>query len=179
MSRAIVGRIFWKEIRVQRAFWFWILLLGAFVQFVPRLLGRDWYMSALSSQWFLSVNIVVSCFSGLDGAPFRLKRILRLDEHERRVALRLDRLAWHLKHVLPAHGDEFARGVHARNQPNLSRRVRYRRLSDGESESALADIATHLCTHGMYHRGQIAAQAARVGLKCPPTDFIAFSRLAP
>jgi hypothetical protein len=61
MSRAIVGRIFWKEIRVQRAFWFWILLLGAFVQFVPRLLGRDWYMSALSSQWFLSVNIVVSC----------------------------------------------------------------------------------------------------------------------
>ncbi len=61
MSRAIVGRIFWKEIRVQRAFWFWILLLGAFIQFVPRLLGRDWYMSALSAQWFLSVNVVVSC----------------------------------------------------------------------------------------------------------------------
>src|SRR6202044_3036526 len=61
MSRAIVGRIIWKEIRVQRAFWFWILLLGAFIQFVPRLLGRDWYSSGLSSQWFLSVNLVVSC----------------------------------------------------------------------------------------------------------------------
>jgi len=61
---------------------------------------------------------------------------------------------------------------------DLSRRVRYRRQSDGESESSLADIATHLCMHGTYHRGQIAAQAARVGLKCPTTDFIAFSRLA-
>ncbi len=59
---------------------------------------------------------------------------------------------------------------------DLSRRIRYRRLSDGESESTLADIATHLCTHGVYHRGQIAAQAARAGLKCPPTDFIVFSR---
>ena len=61
MSRAMVGRIFWKETRVQRAFWYWILLLGAFIQFVPMLLGRNWYMSAPSAQWFLSVNVVVSC----------------------------------------------------------------------------------------------------------------------
>ncbi len=36
-------------------------MLGAFIQFVPMLLGRNWYMSALSAQWFLSVNVVVSC----------------------------------------------------------------------------------------------------------------------
>ena len=59
---------------------------------------------------------------------------------------------------------------------DLSRKFRYRRLT-GESESILEDIATHVCTHGVYHRGQIAAQAARVGLHCPPTDFIVFSRL--
>ena len=60
---------------------------------------------------------------------------------------------------------------------DLSRNFRFRRFSGEESESNLGDIAIHVCTHGVYHRGQIAAQAARVGLKCPPTDFIVFSRL--
>jgi uncharacterized damage-inducible protein DinB len=59
---------------------------------------------------------------------------------------------------------------------DLSRRVRYWRQTDGESESVVSDIAVHVCTHAIYHRGQIAVQAARAGLKCPPTDFILFSR---
>ena len=62
-------------------------------------------------------------------------------------------------------------------QSDLSRRVRYRRQTDGESESTVSDILTHVCMHAMYHRGQIAAQAARAGLKPVPTDFIVFSRL--
>lgn len=62
-------------------------------------------------------------------------------------------------------------------QTDLSRVVRYRRLNDVESESSLGDIATHVCTHGVYHRGQIAAQATRKGWHCPPSDFIVFARL--
>ncbi len=60
---------------------------------------------------------------------------------------------------------------------DLSRKIRYRLLDGTDTESLASDMATHICTHGVYHRGQIAAQAARVGLKCPPTDFIMFSRL--
>ena len=55
--------------------------------------------------------------------------------------------------------------------------VRYTRFGGESCESVVSDIATHVCTHAVYHRGQIAAQAARAGLKCPPTDFIVFSRL--
>ena len=62
---------------------------------------------------------------------------------------------------------------------DISRIVRYRRLNDVESESIVSDIATHVCTHGVYHRGQIAARAATLGLHCPPTDFIVFARLTP
>ena len=62
---------------------------------------------------------------------------------------------------------------------DISRRVRYRRLNDVESESIVSDIAMHVCTHGVYHRGQIAARAASLGLRCPPTDFIVFARLTP
>src|SRR4051812_34802553 len=62
---------------------------------------------------------------------------------------------------------------------DVSRKVRYRRLGGEESESVVADMATHVCTHGVYHRGQIAAQAERLGLHVPSTDFIVFSRLFP
>ena len=64
-------------------------------------------------------------------------------------------------------------------QSDLSRRVRFTRFAGEESESIVSDIATHVCTHGVYHRGQIAAQAARLGLHAPPTDFIVYSRLFP
>lgn len=60
---------------------------------------------------------------------------------------------------------------------DFSKVVRYHRFGGEASESVIADIATHVCTHAVYHRGQIAGQAARVGLKPVPTDFIVFSRL--
>ena len=60
---------------------------------------------------------------------------------------------------------------------DLSRTVRYFRFGGEACESVVADIVTHVCMHAQYHRGQIAAQAARVGLKPIPTDFIVFSRL--
>jgi hypothetical protein len=61
MSQAIVGRIFWKEIRVQRAFWAWILALGAFIQILPLLFGQAYYRSAVDYHFFNAVNIVVAC----------------------------------------------------------------------------------------------------------------------
>jgi hypothetical protein len=61
MSQLIVGRIFWKELRVQRAFWAWILGLGAFIQLAPTLLGQAYYRSAIEIHWFDSVNILMAC----------------------------------------------------------------------------------------------------------------------
>jgi hypothetical protein len=61
MSQAIVGRIFWKELRVQRAFWAWILGLGVFIQLLPVFLGRGYYHSAVDAHWFYSVNVVIAC----------------------------------------------------------------------------------------------------------------------
>ena len=80
--------------------------------------------------------------------------------------------AGELKPLSEANNEEWRKVL----RMDLSRTFRYRRQT-GESESTLADIATHVCTHGVYHRGQVAAQAARIGLHCPPTDFIVFSRL--
>jgi hypothetical protein len=61
MSQAIVGRIFWKELRVQRAFWAWILGLGAVIQFLPVLLGREYYQYAVHANVFQSIDVVMAC----------------------------------------------------------------------------------------------------------------------
>lgn len=65
--------------------------------------------------------------------------------------------------------------------PSLAAQVfRYNRLDGTPMESTGADIITHVCMHGMYHRAQIAAYAARTGLtKLPTTDFIAWAREYP
>ncbi len=63
---------------------------------------------------------------------------------------------------------------------DVSRVLRYDRFDGTPMESTAADVLTHVCTHGMYHRGQIASHAARVGSpKAPVTDFIAFTKLFP
>ncbi|HET6326350.1 MAG TPA: hypothetical protein VFG04_16875 [Planctomycetaceae bacterium] len=61
MSQAIVGRIFWKELRVQRAFWVWILALGVSIQLAPLFFGLAYYRSLFQFHWFSSVNIVMAC----------------------------------------------------------------------------------------------------------------------
>jgi uncharacterized damage-inducible protein DinB len=60
----------------------------------------------------------------------------------------------------------------------LTRVFGYRRYSGAEASSSIADAFAHVCAHGAYHRGQVAAQAARAGLKVPSTDFILFADLA-
>lgn len=62
---------------------------------------------------------------------------------------------------------------------DLARVLRYTRFDGTPMESTVADILVHVCTHGVYHRGQIAARAAQAGLpKLPGSDYIAFTRLS-
>jgi hypothetical protein len=61
MNPEIAGRILWKETRAQRAFWASILGLGAVIQLLPTLIGREYYRSAVDFHWFYSVNIIMSC----------------------------------------------------------------------------------------------------------------------
>lgn len=54
----------------------------------------------------------------------------------------------------------------------------YRLVNGQGGRSSVADMILHVCAHGAYHRGQVAAQAARAGLpRIPSTDFILFTRL--
>jgi uncharacterized damage-inducible protein DinB len=61
-------------------------------------------------------------------------------------------------------------------QGPLDRVISYRTFAGGDMSSSLIDSFLHVCSHGAYHRGQIAAQAARAGLKIPSTDYILFAR---
>jgi uncharacterized damage-inducible protein DinB len=56
----------------------------------------------------------------------------------------------------------------------LQQPVEYRRFTGEEYRSSIGDILLHLCTHGMHHRGQMAAHASKNGLALPNTDFINF-----
>src|SRR5262249_35028325 len=58
----------------------------------------------------------------------------------------------------------------------LDRRIRYRNLAGVEYETPMAEILTHVATHGAYHRGQVAKAIGRAGGKSPNTDFITFVR---
>lgn len=43
-------------------------------------------------------------------------------------------------------------------------------------ETSTADILMHVIAHSAYHRGQVALELRRVGLKPAVTDFIAYTR---
>jgi uncharacterized damage-inducible protein DinB len=59
---------------------------------------------------------------------------------------------------------------------DFARPVRYRNTAGVEYTNTVADILTHVATHGGYHRGQIA-KAIRAGGGTPAdTDFIIFVR---
>jgi uncharacterized damage-inducible protein DinB len=58
-------------------------------------------------------------------------------------------------------------------------RITYRNSAGDQFTSTLEDILTHVCLHGAYHRGQIAASIRAAGDVPSPTDYIAFARGAP
>lgn len=58
--------------------------------------------------------------------------------------------------------------------------VAYRRFNGDACATSVSDILTHVCMHGMYHRGQVAAHAARAGLPgMPGTDFLLYALAHP
>ena len=61
----------------------------------------------------------------------------------------------------------------------LQKPVTYRNSAGEQFTSTLEDILTHVCLHGAYHRGQIAASIRAAGDVPNPTDYIAFARGAP
>jgi len=62
---------------------------------------------------------------------------------------------------------------------DLSRRVHYRRLSDGESESTLADIAAHLCTNRpSIWKHMFLIQISDYDSLDDAGDILTFSRIA-
>jgi len=61
----------------------------------------------------------------------------------------------------------------------LQKPITYRNSAGDQFTSTLEDILTHVCLHGAYHRGQIAALIRNAGDTPSPTDYIAFARGAP
>jgi uncharacterized damage-inducible protein DinB len=61
----------------------------------------------------------------------------------------------------------------------LQKPITYRNSSGDQFTSTLEDILTHVCLHGAYHRGQIAALIRAAGDTPSPTDYIAFTRGVP
>lgn len=57
--------------------------------------------------------------------------------------------------------------------------ITYRNSAGDQFTSTLEDILTHVCLHGAYHRGQIAASIRAAGDVPSATDYIAFARGAP
>ncbi len=58
----------------------------------------------------------------------------------------------------------------------LHRMVTYTNSAGQEFQTTVEDILLHVCTHGCYHRGQIAARIRASGAAPLPTDYIAFVR---
>ncbi len=62
---------------------------------------------------------------------------------------------------------------------DLAHSVAYRNSAGREFTSTIEEMLTQVATHGIYHRGQIAALVRAAGDEPQPTDYIAFARGAP
>jgi uncharacterized damage-inducible protein DinB len=58
----------------------------------------------------------------------------------------------------------------------LYNQVHYVNTQGQEHDSSLVDILQHVILHGVYHRGQIAAELRAAGHEPPYTDFIHATR---
>ena len=79
-----------------------------------------------------------------------------------------------------ARGARAAAGWQARlraaSDAGLGRGVRYTNSRGERFETALAEIAAHVVTHGSHHRGQVARLLREAGLAPPALDLIAYAR---
>ena len=75
--------------------------------------------------------------------------------------------------------EELISRIAATDDADLERPVRYVNSAGAEFTNTVADILTHVCLHGTYHRGQVALLVRRAGAEPRATDYIAFIRGAP
>ena len=61
----------------------------------------------------------------------------------------------------------------------LAREVRYRTSRGDEFRNTVAEILTHVATHGMYHRGQVALDVRRAGGEPRAADLVFCLRETP
>ena len=61
----------------------------------------------------------------------------------------------------------------------LERKVAYTNSAGDAFTSSVAEILSHVCLHGAYHRGQVALLLRSAGLEPVPTGFIGYARGAP
>lgn len=66
--------------------------------------------------------------------------------------------------------------IHAMQEDDLSRDIRYAASEGPKYISTLDEILTHVFNHSTYHRGQIARLVAECGGRRAVTDFIAITR---
>jgi uncharacterized damage-inducible protein DinB len=62
---------------------------------------------------------------------------------------------------------------------NLSGLITYKTMAGDRLSSSLQDILHHVANHATHHRGQIMQLVRQGGGVPKPTDFIAYSRIAP
>lgn len=72
---------------------------------------------------------------------------------------------------------ELRRVVGAMMPDDRAKPIVYRNTAGKEFTTALEDILLHVCLHGAYHRGQIAAVVREGGDEPRATDYIVFARL--
>lgn len=76
-------------------------------------------------------------------------------------------------------GKEFTAYIAVLGPAERARSIRYTNSAGLEFTSTVEDILLHVCLHGSYHRGQLAA-AMRAGGSAPAaTDYIGFIRGTP
>jgi uncharacterized damage-inducible protein DinB len=57
--------------------------------------------------------------------------------------------------------------------------VSYKTNSGDQFFSLISDVVRHLVNHGTFHRGELRAYAATMGVAFPETDYILWKRLQP
>ena len=76
-------------------------------------------------------------------------------------------------------GKELTAYVAALAPADRGRSIRYTNSAGQEFSSTVEDILLHVCLHGSYHRGQVAAVMRAGGTTPAPTDYIGFIRGTP
>ena len=78
--------------------------------------------------------------------------------------------------LMRGNNDGFSSYLAHMHEDDLDRTVTYRNFKGIEFTTPIADMLTHVSTHGVYHRGQIMLVLRSAGFEPVDTDFIIYQR---